>query len=295
MNQRSGIEISEPFTVRNAPLRPRDREEILSRNGSFQIESESGEVILAPDLGQQRLWWAFRTQEDMRRDFPEMWPEIKARIAYGEVDYVAMDLSGLPTRQWLEPLLQDADFEFFAEWMDMANPDITSTPVPEFPEGLRMRKGTDDDLSAFYEIWSQAYGELGDGPATFDWLVDLAAWTGALEDESGKVIAFAMNGEVEAGEGRVLAAAVAPESWGNGYGELILGAATYALAAADAVRATIRVRPDITQSLRVCANAGYRHQRGGLEYRRTTDEEAIAAKRDARRVAGVKARFGRWR
>ena len=296
MNQRPAIDISQPFTVKNAPLSPREREEILSREGAHLFEGEAGEVILAPDLGQQRLWWAFQTSEDMRREFPGMWPDIKSRIDYDSVDYVAMDLSGLPTRQWLEPLLQDADFEFFAEWMDMANQDITSAPVPEFPDGVRMRKGTDEDLPRFYEIWTAAYGDFSDGPASFDWLVELAGWMGAIEDESGEVVAFAMNSEVEGAEGRILAAAVAPEAWGHGYGELIVGAATYALAAADAVRAVVRVRPDIKQALRICAAAGYRHHRGGLEYRRTTDEEAsITTKRDARRVAGVKARFGKWR
>jgi hypothetical protein len=75
----------------------------------------------------------------------------------------------------------------------------------------------------------------------------------------------------------------------------VLAAATYALSAADAVRATIRVRPDITQALRVCSSLGFRHQRGGLEYRRDVDEAAIAERRQARRVAGVKARFGKWR
>ena len=295
MNSGSAIDVSEPFAVKNAPLRPSDREEILARDGAVLFESDSGEVILAPDAGQQRLWWAYRTSEDMRQEFPGLWPEIKAHIDYDNVDYVAMDLSGLPTRQWLEPLLQDTDFEFFAEWMDMANPDITSAPVPEFPDGLTMRRGTDDDLERFNEIWSEAYGDFSDGPASFDWLVDGADWMGALEDEDGEVVAFAMNSEIEGAEGRILAAAVAPSAWGNGYGELIVGAATYAMAAADAVRAVVRVRPDIKQALRICSGAGYRHHRGGLEYRRTTDEESITEKREAKRVAGVKARFGRWR
>lgn len=295
MNQRPILDVAEPFAVKNSPLRPRERAELLSRPGTYSIEGDDGEVILAPDYGQQRLWWAFRSPEDMRRDFPRMWPEVVKHIDRDTVDYVAMDLSGLATRQWLEPLLQDADFKFFAEWMDMSNPDITSAPIPEFPDGLTMRRATDDDLDRCESIWLAAYGDLTDGVQTFEWMAQEATWVGVLEDQTGNVVAFAMDGEVERAEGQVLAATVAPEAWGNGYGELVLGAAVYALAAQDAVRATIRVRPDITQGLRICSAAGFRHQRAGLEYRRDVDEEAIAARREARRIAGVKARFGRWR
>lgn len=295
MNQRPGMEQIEPFALKNTTLRPRERERLLEQEGAHLFESENGEVILAPVMGQQHVWWGFNSAEDMRQEFPKLWPEVLQHIDREATDYVAMDISGLPTRTWLDPILRDADFEFFAEWMEMANPDITGAAVPEFPEGVTMRKATDDDLQRFYEIWAEAYGEYGDGPATFDWLADEYTWAGALEDEDGDVVAFAMTGSVERGEGRVLAAAVAPEAWGNGYGRAVLAAATYALAAQGAVKATIRARPDVKQSLRVCSELGYRHQKGGLEYRRDTDEDAIARRREERRIAGVKARFGDWR
>ncbi|MCK9497029.1 MAG: GNAT family N-acetyltransferase [Dehalococcoidia bacterium] len=295
MNSRPALETDQPYELKNAPLRPRDRQELLERDTTYAIQSDTGEVILAYEQGQQRIWWGFRSIEDMRNDFPLMWPEVLAHLDRDHVDYVAMDIAGLPTRTWLDPLLQDADFAFFAEWMDMANPDISDFGIPEFPEGITMRKATEDDLQRCYAIWTEAYGDFGDGPATFDWLTDESEWAGCLEDEDGEVVAFAITGAVERGEGRILAAAVAPEAWGNGYGKLILGAATYALAAQGAVKASLRVRPDIKQGLRTCSELGFRHQAAGLEFRREVDEDLIQARRDERRKAGVKARFGGWR
>src|SRR3546814_7062048 len=61
-------------------------------------------------------------------------------------DLVAMDISGLPTRTWLDPLLADADFAFFAEWMDMTHPDISTVEVPEFPEDVTMRRADEDEI-----------------------------------------------------------------------------------------------------------------------------------------------------
>ncbi|MCK9485616.1 MAG: GNAT family N-acetyltransferase [Dehalococcoidia bacterium] len=296
MNERRQLEAEDTaFALKNTPLRPRERRALLEAPGTFHVGSDDGEVFLADVEGQQALFWSFRDVESMRQQFPDMWQEAREHIRRDEVDHVTTDVSGLPTREWLEPLLRDADFEFFAEWMEMSNPDLDADAVPEFPDSLTMRKATEDDLERMYEIWSAAYGDYGDGPASFDWLTEQAGWAGALEDEDGELIAFAFNSPVERAEGRVLAAAVAPEAWGNGYGRLILAAAVYQLAASDAVRATIRVRPDIKPALRTCADLGFKYARAGLEYRRPVDEEAIAQKWEERRVAGVKARFGKWR
>jgi ribosomal protein S18 acetylase RimI-like enzyme len=114
-------------------------------------------------------------------------------------------------------------------------------------------------------------------------------------EANGEIAGFALNGGVTRGEGQILAAAVAPEHWGNGYGQLVVSAAMYQLASREALHAAIKVRPDITQGLRTCAQLGFRHQRGGLEFRRDVDEAAIAQARETRRIAGVKARFGDWR
>lgn len=295
MNSRPALETDQPYELKNAPLRPRERQELLERDTTYAIQSDTGEIILAYDRGQQKVWWGFRSVEDMRNDFPLMWPEVKQQLDREHLEYVSMDIAGLPTRTWLDPLLNDADFAFFAEWMDMANPDIAGAEVPEFPDDVTMHKADEDDLQRFYAIWLEAYGDYGDGPSTFDWITDEAAWAGCLKDADGEIVAFAMTSEVERGEGQILAAAVAPEAWGNGYGKLILAAATYALASSGAVKASIRVRPDIKQALRTCSELGYRHQAAGLEFRREVDEEAIQARKDARRVAGVKARFGGWR
>lgn len=293
-SDRRRLEDDDSFRIRNTPLRPRQRREIIERPGRFHIESDAGEVILAPEEGQQRLYWAFHDTESMRQQFPEMWAEALEHIDRDEVDYVAMDLAGLPTREWLSPLLKDADFELFAEWMVMEQPELDPTAIPEFPDGVKMRRAGDDDLDRLHEIWTEAYGDYGDGDATFNWILESAGWAGALE-KGGEIVAFAVNAPVERAEGRVLTAAVAPEAWGHGYGRLILGAALYQLASKEAIKATIKVRPDIKQSLRTCSDLGFKFSRAGLEFRRTVDEDAIREKREAQRVAGVKARFGNWR
>ncbi|MDA1240393.1 MAG: GNAT family N-acetyltransferase [Chloroflexi bacterium] len=295
MNDRRRIEQEVSFTFRNAPLRPRARQALLDAPGTVHLHSDEGELILADDRGQQRVYWAFTGIEGMRRDFPEMWQHAKEDLDPETCDYVTMDLAALPTRDWLMPLLNDTDFEFFAEWMEMAHPALDANVVPEFPAGVKMRKGTGTDVDRMREIWTAAHGDYAEGPRTWDWILDEAGWVGALEDSAGDLIAFAINGHVERGEGEVLAAAVAPEAWGNGYGRLVLDAATYQLAASEAVKATIRVRPDIRNALRTASDAGFRHVIAGVEFRRSLDEAGIAAKREERRRTGVKARYGKWR
>ncbi|GMU39501.1 MAG: hypothetical protein AMXMBFR23_03670 [Chloroflexota bacterium] len=294
MNERRRIEQNAAFTFRNAPLSARQRHALLEAPGTLHLPVDEGEVIVAWVRGQQHLYWAFTGIEAMRSEFPSMWEEVVEALDR-DGDYVALDLASLPTRDWLMPLLQDADFEFFAEWMDMVNPALDANTVPDFPDGVTMRKGGGADVDRLREIWTEAYGEHADGPDTFDWIVDEAAWVGVLEDAGGDIVAFAVNDEPERAEGNVLAAVVAPEAWGNGYGRLVLGAATYQLATAGAVRAHIRVRPDIKNALRTCSDLGFRHELAGVEYRRSLDEAKIAADRAERRRVGVKARYGKWR
>lgn len=294
MNERRRIEQDASFTFRNAPLSARQRQALLESPGTLHLPVDEGEVIVAWVRGQQHLYWAFTGIEAMRSEFPSMWEEVTEALDR-DGDYVALDLASLPSRDWLMPILQDADFEFFAEWMDMVNPALDANTVPDFPEGVKMRKGGGADVDRLREIWTEAYGEHGDGPDTFDWIVDEAAWVGVLENAEGNIVAFAINDEPERAEGNVLAAVVASEAWGNGYGRLVLGAATYQLATAGAVRAHIRVRPDIKNALRTCSDLGFRHELAGVEYRRSLDEAKIAADRAERRRVGVKARYGKWR
>ncbi|MSQ31070.1 MAG: GNAT family N-acetyltransferase [Dehalococcoidia bacterium] len=292
--ERRVIEAPSPFVLRNMPLRPRAWQTLVDIPDALHVSNDDGEIILVPERGQLRLYWAFLDQEAMRASFPEMFEAVRTDITADRAEYVAMDISGLPDREWLNPLLTDADFKFFAEWMEMVHPGLDPAVVPEFPAGVRMRRAQDADIERMRAIWLDAYGALGDGERTIDALVEEAEWAGVLE-AGGAIVGLALNGAVVRGEGQILTAAVAPEHWGHRYGKLIVAAAAYQLASREALHASIRVRPDITQSLRMCAELGFRHARAGLEYRRDVDEAAIAAARTARRVAGVKARFGNWR
>ena len=294
MNQRQRIAEAPPFPLRNAPLRQRERERLLQTPGAVHLTNERGEMMFAAVRGQYQVYWAYADIESMRAFFPKMWAEVHKKVNPDEADQVQMDLIAVQNRDWFEPILNDADFFKFAEWMEMIHPDLDPAKVPEFPDGVQMRRATDDDLDAFSKIWSDSYGELNDGERTFEAMLDEATWAGALERD-GKVVAFAINGAVENAEGEILAACVAPEAWGEGYGRLVLAAAAYRHASQGATRARIKVRPDIKPALKTCADLGFRFSRAGIEYRRPVDEDAIRQAREERRVVGVKARFGGWR
>jgi len=288
------IESSTPWTLRSAPVRPREWRALVETPGAVHVSDEGGEMLLVPERGQLHLYWAYLDIEQMRLLFPRQFAEIRKHIDAARADYVAMDLVAVVNRDWLDPLLRDADFALFAEWMEMTQPGLDAAAVPGFPEGVQMRRATDGDIDRLRAIWTAAFADRADGERSFDAMVEGAAWAGVLEAD-GEIAGFALNSAVEHGEGEILTAAVDPDHWGHGYGRLLLAAATYQLASKDATRATVRVRPDIKQAMRTCSDLGFRHQRSGIEFRRPVDEQAIAAAREARRIGGVKARFGDWR
>ena len=280
--------------MRNTPMSPREWQELTDVPGVTSISADVGDLALVRQRGELALYWQFEDLDSMRQHFQPMFEELREEIAGADVDFVTMDLVQVRERDWLKPLLADADFEFFAEWLDMIHPGLDPEAIPEFPEGVEMRRASDDDVERMFEIWNAAYGELARAAGTFDYYLDTHTWAGVLERD-GEILGFAINGPVRAAEGVVLEVAVAPEHRGHGYGQLLLEAATFQLTTQDARRATIRVRPDIKQALRSCSEVGFKPGTGGLEYRRTTDEALIAERREERRKTGVKARFGGWR
>ncbi len=288
------LEAPPTMLMRNRPQSERSWQALMETPGATVVDAGAGQLVLVPEEGQLRLYWAFIDLDTMRQHYTPMFEELRPEIQQADVDFISMDLVQVQNRDWLRPLIDDTDFEFFAEWVDMEHPGLDPESIPDFPEGVSMRRATDDDVDGLYEIWQAAYGELVRSPGTFDHYLDHHTWIGALE-RSGKVVGFAINGPVDRAEGVIFDVAVAPEERGNGYGELLLAAAAYQLTTQEARRATIRVRPDIKQALRICTQLGFKPGTGGLEYRRTSDEEAILARREARRLAGVKARFGGWR
>jgi ribosomal protein S18 acetylase RimI-like enzyme len=232
--------------------------------------------------------------EDMRQLFAEMFEELRPEFSAADVDYVVLNLVEVHGKEWLGPILQDSDFEFFAEWLTMTHPALDPNAIPEFPEGVTMRLAKAGDHDRVRELWAEAYGELTDGPRAIAAALERASWIGVLES-GGEIVAFAANGEVTEADGRILTAAVAPDARRQGFGKLALAAAAYQLTTQGARAATVIARPDAPFALRTASSLGFRPGRGGLEYRRTTDEDAIRERREAARVRGVKARFGGWR
>ena len=293
--ERRDIAASRPPMFRNTPMQPRAWRELLLDDDVAAIESDAGGLLLTLDDGQLNLHYGFADLEEMRLSFIPMFDELKEEIGSFDADYVRIDLVQVPDRTWTEPLLHQTDFKEFGEWMDMVNAELDpAMSPPEFPSEVTMRRATPDDVEAIVELEAEAYGKFSDGEAATLTRLEAAGWVGVLEQD-GEIIAYAANAEVERGEGRVVSSGVHPDDRGNGYGKLMLQAATYQLIANDARRASVRVRPEFPAALRVTQAVGYRPDLRGIEWRRHADEDAIAADRMALRLSGVKARFGGWR
>lgn len=281
--------------IRNVPMRPRAWRALLDTPGAAVVDAEEhGTIALVPERGELHLYWAFASTEHMRQLFAEMFEELRPEFSSDATDYVVLNLVEVHGKEWLDPILQDANFAFFAEWLTMTHPSLDPNAVPEFPAGVTMRLAKDVDMPRLHELWAEAYDDYTDGPRAITTAFENASWVGVME-AGGEIVAFAANGDVVEAEGRILTAAVAPEARHQGYGKLALAAAAYQLTTQGARAATVIGRPDVPFALRTASSLGFRPGRGGLEYRRDTDEEAIRAKREAARVRGVKARFGGWR
>jgi GNAT superfamily N-acetyltransferase len=291
--ERRAIGQSTDFTVRNEPLSSGKRAGLLEQDGTVHLSSPTGELILAHENGQQSVYWGFDSIDSMRKEFLAMWDEALISVERDEIDYISMNLSQVAARDMVLPILATASFKQFAEWIEMLHPDLPESP-PVFSAGIEMRRAGEDDLDIFENIWSDSLGDLADGLATFDDFASRADWAGALT-LNDEVIGFAFNGTSTSGDGQILTAAIAQNHWGKGYGRELLEAALYQLGTVDHRRAVIRVRPDVRQALKICSGLGMRHAAGGIEWRRSIDEEEINLELEARRKAGVKARFGGWR
>ena len=294
MMERPDVEGGQP-RLRNAPIRPRAWRDLMESDDVAAIESDAGTLLLTLASGQVNLHYAFVDQERMTHEFVPLFGELEPEIDSFDAAYVRIDLVQVPDRAWVEPLLHEVDFRHFGEWMDMVHYELDAdAPPPEFPRDVTMRRADAGDFDRIVAIESQAYGDLADGETATRLRLEDAAWVGVLEQE-GEIVAYAVNGEVDAARGQILSAAVAPEARGHGFGQLVLAAAVYQLTAADAREATVRVRPAIGQALRITQALGFRPGDRGVEWRRPSDAETIAERRHSERRGGIKARFGNWR
>jgi ribosomal protein S18 acetylase RimI-like enzyme len=282
--------------MRNVPMSSREWRALVDDEDTLFVNDELGALALANIEGEYRLYWSFPTIDELRSSFQPLFDELRPSIEELEVDFISTDLVEFLNRDWVLPVLKDADFEFFAEWMELVHPQLEADAIPEFPEGVTMRRAGDDDLDRLEEIWLAAPGEYADGITAFDHFIEESSWAGTLtSDADDSIVAFALNGPAGGPEARIFAACVAPEARGHGYGAAVLQAAMYQLATQGTARARLRVRPDVPRGLRVASDLGFRQVRAGLEYRRINDEQALSERHEARRLAGVKVRFGNWR
>jgi hypothetical protein len=122
--------------MRNTPMSAREWQELTNVPGVTSISADAGDLALIRQQGELALYWQFEDLDAMRQHFQPMFEEMRPEIADADVDFVTMDLVQVRDRDWLKPLLDDASFTFFAEWMDMTHPGLDPDAIPEFPEGL---------------------------------------------------------------------------------------------------------------------------------------------------------------
>lgn len=281
--------------TRNVPLRPEDWDALLHDLDTSAAETDAGRMAFGVVDGQLRLHYMFGTDEELKADFWPLWNALHPNLAAYGHPYLAIDLVEVPNRAWITPLLDEAHFTQFGDWIDMERHEVHAMYPPVIPEGYAMRKATKRDFARIRAIADEAYGEYGDGAVAVQARLDSAQWIGVLE-QAGAIVAYAINGGVDdRGIGRVLSAAVAPEAWGHGLGSVILEAAAYQLGTKEARRAVIRIVPAAPHAVQAAMHAGFRTGQRGLQYRRPTDETAIAAALDEQRRVGMKVRFGEWR
>ncbi len=280
--------------VRNVPIKPREWERLLDLDDTEAVEVDGGEMAFVLRDGQLHLMFAFDSNEIMKAAFNPMWAALKPKLRRYQVPYLRLDLVSFPVREWIDHMLDEADFLPFAEWIDMEHREPSDVLPPEAPAGIVIRKAAAKDAPRILEIESEAYDEYSDSPEVMRTRLDGALWSGVLE-EDGTVVAYAVNAEPEDGIGRILSAAVAPEARGRGLGRVIVQTAAYQLAASGSRQLAVLARPDIPHSIETARAVGFRPGRSGTEFRRLLDEKANAARRKQRHVEGMKVRFGEWR
>lgn len=281
--------------VRNTPVKPRDWEAILDDDATEAVEVDGGEMALTVRDGQLHLMFAFDSNEVMKAAFNPMWAALKPKLKrYRSYEYCRFDLVAFPVREWIDHMLDEADFLLQGGWTEMEHRDPGDLTPPEPPAGVTIRRATPADLPRILEIEAGSYGPFSDGPEVTSARFEAAPWTGVLVDDA-QVIAYAINAPVEGAVGRTLSLGVASEARGGQLGSTMLQAAAFQLAATGARRAVAVARPDVPGSVDTARRLGYRPAHSGTEFRRSLDERANKERRDQRHIQGMKVRFGEWR
>lgn len=281
--------------VRNTPIKPREWEALLDLDDTEAVEVDGGELALVTRDGQLHLMFAFDTNEVMKAAFNPMWAALKPRLKqFKAYPYTRFDLVAFPVREWIDHMLDEADFLPVGVWIEMEQRAAAEVAPPEAPDGMRIRRATEADGDRIAAIEADAYGEYSDGAVVTAARLADAPWTGVIE-EDGEVVAYAINAAVEGTSGRTLSLGVAEEARGQGLGRVMLQAATYQLAAAGARRVNVVAWPDVPGSVETARAIGFRPGMSGTEFRRSLDEQANQARRHSRHVEGMKVRFGEWR
>ena len=110
------------MAMRNTPMQDNDWAELIELPGVTSVAADVGSLALVPQMGEVALYWQFTSLDSMRQHFQPMFDELRPEIKESGVDFISMDMVQVRDRDWIQPLLDDAHFEFFAEWLGMTHP-----------------------------------------------------------------------------------------------------------------------------------------------------------------------------
>ncbi len=169
--------------VRNTPVKPRDWEALLDLDDTTAVEVDGGEMALVMRDGQLHLMFSFETNEVMKAAFIPMWSALKPKLKQYKVPYARFDLVAFPVREWIDHMLDEADFLSFAEWIEMEHRETSDLTPPEPPAGVTIRKAGAADEARIVAIEAEAYDTHSDGAEVTRARIASSSWTGVLEEE----------------------------------------------------------------------------------------------------------------
>lgn len=110
--------------MRNVPMSSREWRELVDIEDTIFVNDADGALALAFIEGEPRLYWSFPGVDEMRSSFPALFEELRPALEDVDADFISTDLVEFLNRDWILPVLQDADFEFFSEWMELVHPQL---------------------------------------------------------------------------------------------------------------------------------------------------------------------------
>ena len=103
-------EFGSSMLIRNTPKSQNEWKKLIDSEGVTSIEADFAQMAIVQEKGQLTVHWAFEDINVMREHFLPMFEELKPEIADADVEFIALDIVQFQNRDWIQPLLTDANF-----------------------------------------------------------------------------------------------------------------------------------------------------------------------------------------